>query len=132
MNKVILIGHLGSKPEMTKVGDNNLAKVSIAMKESWKDQNQVRQERTTWVRLSAWGNLAELMFNYLDKGSKVAIEGKIVSNTVEKDGQKTTFTEVQVQNIEFLDKRPESQTTPTQTTPDYLANTTNLDDDIPF
>ena len=79
INKVILIGNLGAKPELkyssTGTGITNL---SVATSESWTDKNTgQKQEKTEWHRVSVFGKLAEVVTKYCDKGSKVYVEGKL-------------------------------------------------------
>ena len=78
INKVILIGNLGAKPELkyssTGIG---IANLSVATSESWTDKNTgQKQEKTEWHRVSVFGKLAEIISKYCDKGSKVYVEGK--------------------------------------------------------
>jgi single-strand DNA-binding protein len=79
INKVILVGNLGAKPEV-KYGStgNAMTNLSVATSESWTDKNTgQKQERTEWHRVSLFGKLAEIAGQYLDKGAKVYVEGKL-------------------------------------------------------
>ena len=78
LNKVLLIGNLGSDPEtrFTPSGAQ-VANFSLATSESWNDKDGQRQERTEWHRIVLWRRLAEIAGQYLKKGSKVYIEGKL-------------------------------------------------------
>lgn len=106
LNKVLLIGNLGSDPELqTLDGNIKLAKFSLATSETYKDAQGKTQTSTEWHQILAWKNLAELAQNYLHKGSKVYIEGKIKTrNFVDKEGNKKYVTEIIADTILMLDK----------------------------
>ena len=79
INKVILVGNLGQKPEMRYTQTNMaVANLSVATSDSWKDKETGEQkEKTEWHRVFYFGKLAEIAEQYLDKGSKVYVEGKL-------------------------------------------------------
>ena len=79
INKVILVGNLGAKPEIKYASNGNaISNLSIATSESWTDKNTgEKQEKTEWHRVSLFGKLAEIAAQYTDKGSKVYVEGKL-------------------------------------------------------
>ena len=79
INKVILVGNLGAKPEIKYASNGNaISNLSVATSESWTDKNTgQKQERTEWHRVSMFGKLAEVAAQYTDKGSKVYVEGKL-------------------------------------------------------
>ena len=79
VNKVILVGNLGQKPEIRYTQtDSAVANISLATSESWKDKETGEQrEKTEWHRIVYFGKLAEIAEQYLDKGSKVYVEGKL-------------------------------------------------------
>ena len=79
INKVILVGNLGAKPEIKYASNGNaVSNLSIATSESWTDKNTgEKQEKTEWHRVSLFGKLAEIAAQYTDKGSKVYVEGKL-------------------------------------------------------
>jgi len=107
VNKVILIGNLGGDPEVRFTPDGvAVANFSLATTESWKDRNGERQERTEWHRLVLWRQLAEIAKNYLRKGSKLYVEGKLQTRSGDdQSGQKRYKTEVVVNEMEMLDSR---------------------------
>lgn len=107
LNKVMLIGHLGSDPELRYTESNiPVANFNMATNESYKDQNGNLVERTEWHRIVAWRKLAELFGEYLKKGSKVYIEGKLQTRSWEdKEGNKRYTTEIVVNEFMFLDSR---------------------------
>lgn len=106
-NKVQLIGNLGSDPDIRNTeSGKKMARVSIATNENYRNAKGETIKETQWHNAIAWGKNAELMEKYLTKGSQVAIEGKLVSrNYVDKEGVKRYVTEVQVNDILFLNGR---------------------------
>lgn len=103
-NKVQLIGNLGNKPEIrTTEAGKKIARFSIATNEVYKDPNGERITETQWHNLVAWGKVADIAEKYLEKGSEVVIEGKLVNrNYSGKDGNKKFITEVQVNEMLLL------------------------------
>ena len=100
-NQVQLIGRIGSETELkTLDSGNNLLNLSIATNEFYKDKDGVKQEKTEWHRIVAWGKTAEIMNNLIGKGDEIAIEGKLTHRSYEKDGETRYSTEVVVN--EFL------------------------------
>lgn len=108
VNKVILIGNLGQDPE-TKYMPSGAAvtNISVATSETWKDKNTgQQQERTEWHKVSAFGRLAEIMGEYLRKGSKVYIEGSLRTRKWQgQDGQDRYTTEIVASEMQMLDSR---------------------------
>ena len=152
VNKVILVGNLGQKPEMRYTQTNTaVATLSIATSESWKDKDSGEQrEKTEWHRVVFFGKLAEIAEQYLDKGSQLYIEGKLQTRKwQDKDGNDRYTTEVILQgynsNLTLLDSRNNSsmvnedsnQIDQNKTIEDNSFNNQNtdsedLDEDIPF
>ena len=109
LNKVMLIGNLGKDPEVRYTpGGDPVATFTLATNEAWKDKEGNLQERTEWHNIVAWRRLAEFCGEWLKKGKKVYIEGKIQTRSYEdkNTGQKKTFTEIVSDNIIMLDSRP--------------------------
>jgi single-strand DNA-binding protein len=104
LNKVQLIGNLGKDPELkyTSAGVA-VATFSIATSDSWKDQEGNTQERTEWHNIVAWRKLAEICGEWLKKGKRVYIEGKLQTRTYEKDGVKKYMTEIVADQLIMLD-----------------------------
>jgi single-strand DNA-binding protein len=100
-NKVTLIGNLGMDPEVKQTeGGHKLAKVSLATNESFKNNKGEKVTETMWHNLIAWGKTAEFMGKYLQKGSEVVVEGKLINrNYTDKAGTKKYITEVQVNDL---------------------------------
>lgn len=107
LNKVILIGNLGRDPEVRYLPSGDaVANFSIATSENWKDRNGQRQERTEWHNISMFGRLAEIAGQYLKKGSKVYIEGRIQSRKYQdRDGIERTAYEIIANEMKMLDSR---------------------------
>lgn len=127
-NKVQLIGHLGDKVEIKNLDSGQiLGRVSIATNETYKNQKGERVDNTTWHRLVLWGKQAEILQKYTDKGSEVAVEGKISNRSyTDKDGNKRYLTEIVVNDFTFLSKRNSSQSAPKP------EMTETREDDLPF
>ena len=103
-NKVQLIGNLGMNPEIKSLdGGKKLAKMSIATNESYKNMKGEQVKETQWHNLIAWGKTADIIEKYLKKGSKVAIEGKLINrNYTDKEGLKRYITEIQINELLML------------------------------
>ena len=122
INKVILVGNLGAKPEIKYASNGNaISNLSIATSESWTDKNTgQKQERTEWHRVSLFGKVAEIAGQYLDKGSKVYVEGKLQTRKwQDQSGQDRYTTEVVISGfngtLQMLDRRDDSNmSTPNQ------------------
>ena len=111
VNKVILIGNVGSDPELKYTTSGaGVTNFSVATNETWMDKNtNERQERTEWHRIVAWGRLAEICNQYLKKGSKVYIEGRLQTRSWEgQDGQKRYTTEIVAGEMQMLDSREDA------------------------
>lgn len=113
MNKVILIGNLGRNPEINHTEQGTtVAKFSMATSEKRKNKKSGElQSLTEWHHITAFGRLAEICGEYLSKGKKVCIEGRIQTNSWEKDGIRRYFTEIIAYSMEMLGgRRPEDIT----------------------
>jgi single-strand DNA-binding protein len=107
VNKIILIGNLGQDPELRYTSSGvAVASFSMATSESWKDQDGNVQEKTQWHKLVAWRKLAEIVGEYLKKGSKVYVEGRIQYRSYDdKNGVKRDVTEIVVDQMLMLDSK---------------------------
>jgi single-strand DNA-binding protein len=111
VNKVILIGNVGTDPELKYTTNGaGVSNFSVATNETWMDKNtNERQEKTEWHRIVAWGRLAEICNQYLKKGSKVYIEGRLQTRSWEgQDGQKRYTTEIVAGEMQMLDSREDT------------------------
>ncbi|MDX1345208.1 MAG: single-stranded DNA-binding protein [Sedimenticolaceae bacterium] len=108
VNKVILVGNLGQDPEVRYMPNGNaVTNISVATSESWKDKSTgADQERTEWHRVVMFRRLAEIAGEYLRKGSKVYIEGKLQTRKwQDQNGQDRYTTEIVADQMQMLDSR---------------------------
>ena len=111
VNKVILVGNLGQKPDMKYTQSNTaVANLSLATSESWKDKDSGDlKTKTEWHRVVYFGKLAEIADQYLDKGSQVYVEGKLQTRKwQDQAGNDRYTTEVLGQELTMLDSRGDS------------------------
>ena len=111
VNKVILVGNLGQKPDMKYTQSNTaVANLSLATSESWKDKDSGDlKTKTEWHRVVYFGKLAEIAEQWLDKGSKVYVEGKLQTRKwQDQAGNDRYTTEVLGQELTMLDSRGDS------------------------
>jgi len=128
LNQAQIIGHLGKDPEIRYLPSGEaVANFSIATTEKWKDkQSGDYKEHTEWHSISTFGRLAEIVGEYLHKGSLVYVSGKIKTRKYQKDGQDHYATSIQCQELKMLGgtqsnkQRQESEQQPVP------------EDDIPF
>ena len=142
VNKVILVGNLGQKPEMRYTATQSaVANLSIATTESWKDKESGEmRDKTEWHRVVYFGKLAEIVEKYLDKGSSVYIEGKLQTRKwQDKSGADRWTTEIVGNELTMLGSRAaNSNNTPMQSNesespfPQDDSGPGLTDDDIPF
>ncbi|MCL1144114.1 single-stranded DNA-binding protein [Shewanella gaetbuli] len=108
VNKVILVGNLGKDPEVRYMPNGNaVANFTVATSESWKDQQGQMQERTEWHNIVMYRRLAEIAGEYLKKGSKVYLEGKLQTSKWQDQntGQDRYKTEINAMEMQMLDSR---------------------------
>ena len=105
VNKAIIIGHVGQDPAVRYTPSGvAVANVSVATSETWKDQQGQKQERTEWHRVVAYRKLAEIIGEYVKKGSKIYIEGKLATRKwQDKDGKDCYTTEIIADEMQMLD-----------------------------
>jgi single-strand DNA-binding protein len=107
VNKVILIGNAGKDPETRYMPSGGaVSNLTLATSESWKDKNTgQQQERTEWHRIVFFNRLAEIVNDYVRKGSKLYIEGSLRTRSWEQDGVTRYATEVVASEMQMLDSR---------------------------
>jgi len=107
-NRVQLIGNLGKDPEIRNLENGKtVANFSMATSETYRNTGGDKITDTQWHNLVAWGKTAEIIEKYLQKGSEVAVEGKLVHRSYEaKDGQKRYVTEIVVDELLMLRGKP--------------------------
>lgn len=102
LNKVQLIGFLGGDPELRyTAGSEAVARLNIATSETWKKDGE-KQEKTEWHRVVFFGKLAEIVGDYLKKGSLIYVEGRIQTRSWDKDGEIRYATEIVGENMRML------------------------------
>lgn len=154
VNKVILVGNVGGDPETRHMPNGNaVTNLTVATSETWKDKNSGEStERTEWHRVVFFNRLAEIVGEYVHKGSKLYIEGRLQTRSWEQDGVKRYTTEIVANEMQMLDSRgsagagagsggnafgqqsqPQGQTSSgSQAAPQAAPDFANMDDDIPF
>ena len=117
LNKVMLIGNVGNDPEIRYLdsnpqgpqGNTKVATFRLATTERYRDRNGETRENTEWHNIVAWRNNADLIERFVHKGSQVFIEGKIRTRQwTDQTGNKRFTTEIQVDNLQLLGKRPDA------------------------
>jgi len=111
VNKVILIGNLGKDPEIKYTPSGTaVAKFSLATNERYKDKSGEWQDRTEWHNIVAWQRLAEIVGEYVKKGNKLYIEGRLQTSSWEdkQSGEKKYRTEIIAQDLVLLSGRSEA------------------------
>ena len=145
---MILVGNLGNDPEVRYMPNGNaVANVSLATSETWKDKSTgEQQEKTEWHRVVFFNRLAEIVEQYVKKGTKLYVEGRLQTRSWEQDGVKRYSTEVVANEMQMLDSRggvsqdfsgPQIAEAPAAQSSQQQAaappqNFDNFDDDIPF
>jgi single-strand DNA-binding protein len=143
LNKVLLIGNVGAEPEIkTTGGGTRVAKVSLATNRTFNDRSGQQQEKTEWHRLTFWDKLAELVEQYVHKGDRIYVEGRLeYSQTEDQQGQPRYWTDIVVREMVLLGGsgpgsgggteggRPQQRRQPT---PPTASPFEAEDDDLPF
>jgi len=112
VNKVILVGNVGTEPESKQFDWGLVCNISVATSETWKDKNTgEKQEKTEWHRVVFKNRLAEVVDQYVKKGSKIYVEGKLTTRSWEQNGEKRYATEVEGREMQMLDSKTD-QTSP--------------------
>ena len=135
VNKVILVGNLGKDPEVryTQTG-SAVANFSIATSEQWNDRDGKKQERTEWHNIVAWRKLAEICGQYLKKGSKVYLEGKLQTRSWDdkNTGVKRYTTEIVADDLIMLDSKGGGMSEPNPSPSVAEPAAEPEKDDLPF
>ncbi len=111
VNKAIIVGRLGSDPEMkTVTSGQTVCRLSVATSENWTDRDGQKQERTEWHRVVVWGRMAEVCGQHLAKGRQVYLEGRLQTRSWEDpQGVKKYTTEIVASTVQFLGANDRSQ-----------------------
>ena len=153
VNKVILIGNLGKDPDIRYMpGGDAVANITLATSETWKDKTGAKQEKTEWHRVTFYRKLAEIVGEYLKKGSSVYVEGRLETRKwTDKTGTDRYTTEIIANEMRMLGSKSggssssegENKNNETSSPKDSAVNNNNatanhnsgfgdMDDDIPF
>ena len=128
MNKTFLIGRLTKKPEIRYTESNNaICSFSIAIDRSY--TNKEGKKETDFINIKVFGKQAENVSKYCDKGSLVAIDGRIQTGSYEKEGKKVYIFEVVADRVQFLDSKPKEETY-SETPEETKIETKKLADDV--
>ena len=137
VNRVIILGNLGNDPDVrTMPNGDAVAKISVATSESWTDKNtNERKTQTEWHAIVFYRRQAEVAGEYLHKGSKVYVEGRLKTRKwQDQNGQDRYTTEIQGDVLQMLDSKQSvaQKDNPSQAIQPPAANQDGFDDDIPF
>lgn len=99
----MLVGRLGSDPELKMVGSTELCTFSLATNKVYKDKDGNKQEKVAWHNITVWGKIAANVNTYLQKGSMAFVEGEIDYQEYEVDGAKRYSTKIKADRVLFLD-----------------------------
>ena len=132
LNRAQIIGNLTRDPELRQTsGGQNVTSFGVATNRVWKDASGAKQEETEFHNIVAWGRLAEICAQYLRKGSKVFVEGRLRTRDWEgQDGQKRRTTEIITENMVMLDRAPQSGSAPFTSPPESNESVGDGVDDI--
>lgn len=142
VNKVILVGRLGSDPETRYTNSGQaVSNFSLATDSTYKDRSGERQKKTEWHKLIVWGKLSEIVQQYLHKGDQIYVEGRLQSRQYEsqKDSATHTVVEIVVSDLKMLSTKREDEerpvTRPTNKVAKPVAHAAESEpseEDIPF
>ncbi len=136
LNKVMIIGNLGADPEMSYTANGTArTRMRVAVGRNYTTREGDRREETEWFNVTAWDKLGEVVAQYLTKGRRVFVEGRLrTSEYDDKEGQRRYFTEVIARDVQFLDSAQGSaQGVPFADEPPSVAHGDQVaPDDLPF
>ena len=132
INMVILLGHVGKDPELRYTSSGKaVASFSLATSEEWKDGDGQKQSKTEWHNIIVWQKLAEIVGEYVKKGSHVEVVGKLTHRSYDdKNGVKRYVTEVVMDNLVMLDTKGDRTSAAPPEEP--AAGKSEKADDLPF
>jgi single-strand DNA-binding protein len=132
MNKILVIGNLGRDPEMRYTpGGQAVTNFSVATNYKYTTSEGEPREETEWFTVSAWGKLGEICNQYLAKGRKVYVEGRLKSRSYEtRDGQTRFVNEISATDVRFIDTSGRTGDYPQD--PGQASETPMEPDDLPF
>lgn len=111
LNKVLLVGNVGRDPDIrVTASGTKVANISVAT--NWQTGGEDPEERTEWHRVSLWGRLAQVAEDYIEKGARVYLEGRLEYDSYERDGVTIPTAEIRAREIILLSPRPEPVSVP--------------------
>jgi single-strand DNA-binding protein len=138
-NQIIIIGNVGNPPEIRRVNGKTYASLSVATTEKWTGADGVKNERTQWHRVNFFERQAEIVEQYVFKGSRIQVVGKMTYEEYETNGVKKQAAKIMAQQLLLLTPKQDNadgapvnepyQAQPQRQAPDFAAD---LDDDIPL
>lgn len=108
VNRVFLIGRVGSDVTIRTAGDQKVASFTLATSEKYKGKDGNMVENTEWHNISIWGKLAEVAEKYVTKGTQLYVEGKIKTEKYQKDGQDKFIVRIVANSMQLLGSKPQS------------------------
>ena len=128
VNKVILVGNVGTDPEVKELTNGSVATFSLATSERYKDKSGQKQEKTEWHNIVAYGNVVDVIRSYVNKGDRLYIEGSIHTRKwKDKEGNTRHSTEIKLRDLTMLG----GGSTAAKSEP-VTAGMDDDDDDLPF
>lgn len=134
INKAFLIGRVGKDPEIKSGNGGNIARFSLATSESWKDKNTgEKKENTEWHNIVAFEPFANVVRDYVKKGDKLYIEGKITTNKwTDQQGVERHSTSIQAQVLKMLESKNKSESQSGSNQNQNAQESSFVDDQVPF
>lgn len=131
MNKIIVMGRLTKDPETVATqSGTSLARYTVAVDRKYKKEGS---QSTDFFNCTSFGKQADFVAKYLKKGVKVVISGEMLLDVVEKDGRKTTYPKISVEDVEFAESKSNATVSPQNATEsDFLNIPDNLVEELPF
>lgn len=112
LNRAELIGHVGSDPEIrATAGGSRIAKLSLATNHAWQDRAGQKQEKTEWHRLTVFGKLVDVVEQYVRKGDRLYVSGRIEYSQTESDNGPKYWTDINVNELVMLGSKDGAKTT---------------------
>ena len=137
MNHVVLVGRLTRDPELRYIAGNGTPVANFVLAVDREFTGKDGKKETDFLNIQVWGKSAENCANYIGKGSLVAVQGSIIIEKYEKDGERRTFTKINANKVQFLDSKKDKQAK--EFTPNFNPTGLNIDEfeaitdnDIPF
>lgn len=126
INKVILLGNVGNDPDVRTTQDGKaIANISLATTQSWRGKDGKDQEKTEWHKVVFFEPLASIVERYVQKGSKLYVEGSLKTRSFEQDGVKRYMTEIAAKDMQMLDSKTEVKESSQDRAPRQIRPTTN-------